>query len=521
MKVPTLSRLASRRRIIVGVVFLLAIGVTLLAWYILQLSLHTAATRAFEEHAAGVERSIQDRMRGYEQVLRGGAGLFAASDSVTRDEWRRYVETSRVRELYPGVRGVHFAYRVTTAELDAHIASVQREGFVDYSVRPPGARDEYYPVVWPVPLDDRTRGVMGFDMYSEPVRRAAMDQARDTGKPIVSGKVTLAGEVAAPVPGFIYYFPIYLRDRPVATVDERRRAIVGFIFCPFRMPDLMEGLLGPERDALRLEIYDGVKPTEAGLMFDVDNERRALRDGSRPAPWATHDMKFGEHSWVVYFEASPAFMASIDRSSSNWLLLVGLILSGVITALIRRLLTSEANALTASVHDGLTGLYNRRFLEASLSREEDRARRNGSTVAIAQFDLDFFKKLNDTYGHAAGDAVLRRVGRVLHGVTRGEDIACRYGGEEFTLILPGASLATAESRAIAISKRIAELKIEFGGKLLPGVTVSGGVAVFPHDGDTLRVVLQRADHALLRAKREGRARILIAAADDPITLQPG
>ena len=521
MKAPALSHFAPRRMIIASVVFLLAIGVTLLAWHVIELSLSTSSARTFEEHTARIERAIQDRMRGYEQVLRGGAGLFAASLDVTRDEWRRYVQTARIREVYPGVRGVHFAARVLPADLAAHVAAVRREGYESYAVRPDGVRDEYYPIVWPEPLDERNKRVMGFDMFSEPVRRAAMESARDTGKPTVSGKVTLAGDAKAPVPGFLYYFPIFVRDQPVGSVEDRRRAILGFIFCPFRMPDLMDGLLGQERDMLALEIYDGVRPSEAGMMFDDDNVRRALRSQDRPAPWMIRELKFGEHSWVAYFEASPAFLASTDHSTPRWLLLAGVLMSVVVTALIWRLLTSEANAVTDSLHDGLTGLYNRRYLEASLNREEDRARRNKTTVAIVQFDLDMFKTLNDNYGHAAGDEVLRRVSEILRAATRGEDIVCRYGGEEFTLILLGASIANAEARAITIGKHIANLKMAVAGQPLPGITVSGGVAIFPDDGDTLQKVLRKADHALLRAKREGRARILIARLDDPQTSQQG
>lgn len=519
MKTPALSNFAPRRLIIAAVVFLLAIGVTLLAWHVIQLSMRASATRAFEEQAARAENAIRERMRSYEQALRGGAGLFAASVTINREEWRRYVAAARIREIFPGVRGLHFAAHVSAAELDAHVAAVRREGFPDYAVRPAGPREEYYPVVWPEPLDERNRRVMGFDMYSEPVRRAAMRLARDSGKPSISGKVVLAGETKDAVPGFLYYFPIYARDRSIATLDDRRRAIIGFIVCPLRMPDLMEGLISSERDVVDVEIYDGPAPSEAGLLHDDDDVRRALRKGERSVPWLQHELRFGGHVWTAYFEATPAFMTSVESSGPRWLLLAGLLMSIITTALIWRLLTSEAMALTASLHDGLTGLYNRRFLEASLKREEDRARRNKSKVAIVQFDLDLFKKLNDTYGHAAGDEVLRCVAEVLRVATRGEDIVCRYGGEEFTLILPGATRSNAESRAVTIGKHIAGLEMSLAGQKLPNITISGGVAVFPDDGPTLPEVLRRADHALLRAKREGRSRILVARPDDPTTAQ--
>ena len=347
-----------------------------------------------------------------------------------------------------------------------------------------------------------------------------MERARDLGRPVVSGKVTLSGDGAAAIPGFVFYIPVYARNQPTDTVEERRRALFGFVFCPFRMQDLMDGLLGQERDVLALEVYDGVTPSAAGLMFDDNNVRQAsVLAPDRKAPWLMQALHFGEHSWTLYFEASPSYLAAMERSAPRWLLLAGLIISVVVTLLIWRLLTSEAVALTASLHDSLTGLYNRRFLEASLKREEFRARRSRAKVSIVQFDLDSFKKLNDDFGHAAGDEVLRCVSEVLRAATRGEDIVCRYGGEEFTLILPGASLAHAEARAIKISRLIGKLKVSSAGQALPRITLSGGVAVYPEDGDTLQEVLRRADHALLRAKREGRARILIARPDDPTTSQ--
>ena len=519
MKSPSISLIAPRRLIISAVVFLLAIGVTLLAWHLMQLSIRNSAARAFEEHASRVEQAVLERMRGYEQVLRGAGGLFAATSSINRDEWRRYVETVRIRDVYPGVRGVHFAPRVTAEQLTAHIVGVQSEGFSGYAVRPEGVREEYYPVGWTEPMDERNRRVLGFDMYSDPVRRAAMQLARDTGKPTVSGKVKLAGEIKDPVPGFIYYYPVFARDQPLRNVEDRRRAIIGFIFCPFRMPDLMEGLIGQERDTLDVEIYDGPKPSEASLMFDDDGIRRALRDGDRPAYWLERELKIGGHAWIVYFEASPTFLASIDSQTPRYLLLVGLVASLVVTLLIWRLLASEAAALAASMHDGLTGLYNRRYLEASLKREEVRSKRARTTIAIVQFDLDHFKKLNDGYGHAAGDEVLRRVSEVLRSDTRGEDIVCRYGGEEFTIIMPGASIENAIARARNLSRKIGELKIGHAGQWLPRITISGGVASFPQDASTLSEVLGRADHALLRAKREGRERVLVAQDDDPTTIQ--
>jgi diguanylate cyclase (GGDEF)-like protein len=502
---------------VAAVVFLLAIGVTLLAWYVTSLSQSNAASRSFEEQAMRVEQLIHDRMRGYEQVLRSGAALFAASVDISRQEWVQYVEGTSVQEIYPGVQGLHFAQRVPEADVARHESQMRRDGVADYAVRPAGVRPEYYPLIWPAPVTERNLRARGFDLFSEPVRREAMERARDTGMPAVSGKVVLTGDEATPVPGFLYLQPIYARGMPVATIDDRRRAIIGFVFCPFRVADLMQGVIGKERDVLDTEVYDGAAATEAGLMYDDDGVAHALDPAMHLAYSWERQVRHGGRTWTIHFDASPDYLRSIDSNAPRWLLFGGLLMSVLVTNLVWQLLTSEAAALAAALHDGLTGLHNRRFLEASLKREEERARRNNSTVAIVQFDLDHFKKLNDAYGHAAGDEVLRCVGEVLRAATRGEDIVCRYGGEEFTLILPGATVENALDRANAIARHIFGLRMKLAGESLPSVSVSGGVAVFPRDGRTLRETLRRADHALLRAKREGRSRILEAQPSDPVS----
>ena len=162
-----------------------------------------------------------------------------------------------------------------------------------------------------------------------------------------------------------------------------------------------------------------------------------------------------------------------------------------------------------SIRDPLTGLFNRRYMEESLEREMRRASRGRHPVGIIMLDLDHFKKFNDSYGHDAGDALLRIVGNTLQRSIRAEDIACRYGGEEFTLILPEASLIDAAQRAESIRESIRNLNIQHRRQQLGGVTVSAGVAIFPDHGPTGDAVLRAADAALYQAKARGRDRVAI------------
>jgi diguanylate cyclase (GGDEF)-like protein len=169
----------------------------------------------------------------------------------------------------------------------------------------------------------------------------------------------------------------------------------------------------------------------------------------------------------------------------------------------------EALRLQA-IRDPLTGLYNRRYMQEFLEREIHRARRRARPLAVILLDLDNFKRYNDTFGHPAGDEALRFVGDILLRSVRGEDLACRYGGEEFSIILPECSLQQAAVRAEEIRTRLKDLHME-RAKEIPGVlTISVGVAGFEETTDKQDLLLKFADDALYRAKRAGRDRVVVA-----------
>jgi diguanylate cyclase (GGDEF)-like protein len=166
-----------------------------------------------------------------------------------------------------------------------------------------------------------------------------------------------------------------------------------------------------------------------------------------------------------------------------------------------------------SICDPLTGLFNRRYMEESLEREFSRASRNKSSVSIVMMDLDNFKRFNDTYGHQAGDALLRAFGDLLKRSSRGQDIACRYGGEEFVLVLTDSNLAGALRRAEILRQQVKQLSVEYAGQLLGAVSISMGVALYPDHGTTMGDVLRASDQALYCAKREGRDRSCVWTAE--------
>jgi diguanylate cyclase (GGDEF)-like protein len=165
-----------------------------------------------------------------------------------------------------------------------------------------------------------------------------------------------------------------------------------------------------------------------------------------------------------------------------------------------------------SIHDPLTGLFNRRYMEESLETEIHRAERKKQPIGVIMLDIDHFKAFNDGFGHAAGDQMLRAIGSLVHSRLRAGDIACRFGGEELVLILPEANLEAAIHRAEDLRSSAKKLEVKHEETPLGQVTVSLGVAVFPSNGLTRDDLLSAADAALYRAKDGGRDRVEAAPA---------
>jgi diguanylate cyclase (GGDEF)-like protein len=168
-----------------------------------------------------------------------------------------------------------------------------------------------------------------------------------------------------------------------------------------------------------------------------------------------------------------------------------------------------------ALRDGLTGMYNRRYLEDALNRELHRAERSGKPVSVVMIDIDHFKHFNDKYGHDAGDFVLSAVARAIMKCIRPSDIACRYAGEELAVVLPEANLESACARAEQLRLTIRNNNLVHLGQTLPAPTASFGVAVYPANGTKPADLLKAADQALYRAKQEGRDRVCAATEEAP------
>jgi diguanylate cyclase (GGDEF)-like protein/PAS domain S-box-containing protein len=217
----------------------------------------------------------------------------------------------------------------------------------------------------------------------------------------------------------------------------------------------------------------------------------------------------GEAFGILHFQATDAAPTLADSELSLKTTFAGQVGLSVANIRLREALHTQ------SIRDALTGLYNRRYLSEMLERETRRAARADHGLGILMLDLDHFKKFNDTYGHDAGDTVLRETAAFLTKSVRAEDFVCRYGGEEFVVVLPMADLKASRARAEHIRTKLRELTVLHQGQSVGILTVSVGVAELPVHGTSPKELLEAADAALYRAKREGRDRVIMAEAPLP------
>lgn len=235
-------------------------------------------------------------------ILRGAAALFDASANVTREDWQRYTEKLQASQLIAGIQGIGFSKLIQPDELQAHTAEIREQGFPDYRVTPELEREIYTSIVYLEPFNERNQRAFGFDMYSEPVRRAAMDQAQDTGNAALSGKVMLVQETDEDIQsGALMYVPVYQQGSALSTINDRRNALIGWSYSPYRMRDLMQGILGDweniDGKAVGIAIYDGLSNASEQLLYS-----NHILDAAPISQIITKTLTFNGHHWTLVFQ---------------------------------------------------------------------------------------------------------------------------------------------------------------------------------------------------------------------------
>ena len=292
----------------------LVAGVIFYLWHFLQEQEQQRLQHEFQNDITEVKTKIAERMSSYGQILKGGRSLFHSSQKVARQKWHDYTSGLDLHKQYPGIQGMGFATHIPQNKLTSHEQEINNRGFENYHVWPPGKRKTYSAIIYLHPFDWRNQRAFGYDMFSEPIRREAMERARDTGLPALTGKVLLVQEThEAPQAGSLLYVAVYQKGMPLNTVHQRRQALTGWVYSPYRMDNLIEGILGQRSDDFHLHIYDQNDSNSENIIYD-----NTASGESEPHSILIHhsvEIELAGRIWLLNFDGLPAYAQTIGIGS--------------------------------------------------------------------------------------------------------------------------------------------------------------------------------------------------------------
>jgi PAS domain S-box-containing protein len=405
--------------------FVLAIALlfTTAATYYVSSTAQTKDRLRFEHDVQTTQAKICDRIEGYISLLWAGSGLFAASGEVTQQEFQAFVRRLGLRDRYPGIQGIGYSAKVPAAAKDAFITQMRQQGLTNFSIRPNYPRSEYHAIIYLEPQDRRNQAAIGYDMFSESVRRAAMERARDTANSAASAKVTLVQELdKQKQAGFVIYVPVYRNGNIPTTQTQRRSQLIGFVYSPFRADDLIRGIFGNEDRLVDFEIYDSNNVSPANLLHVSDNTPNRRY---QPQFRTTHTINLAGRTWSIVFTSRPELELTSETNFAPFVAFVGVAMSLVLFGMTRSL-SQARKAAERSV--------------AALTESEKRFRRlvesNIFGVAFADFQGGI---------HYANDYFLQLVG-----YDREDLLAGRLRWDSLT---PAEFLYLDERAAVELKKR--------------------------------------------------------------------
>lgn len=283
-----------------------------------------------QSNTQSISAKIDDRLLASSLILRSTSGLFSGSGLPDRKTWHHYLQNLQLHKTQPGLQGLGFAIYLKPHELKPHLATVQRDGFAHYAIRPEGTREAYSSILYVEPFEGRNAQAMGYDMYSDPRRREAMARARDSGEVAFTERLTLILEPSGNAQaGILAYFPIYKNGIDPGNTQARRENLLGWAYAPFRMGDFFSALLQSHAEDMRLEVFDSEEADQDKLLFDSHPNQPRIKN--IPETLCVHTM--GGRAWTVRFTPLaefPGYSQGLEKwLSRGGLLLIALLLLGI------------------------------------------------------------------------------------------------------------------------------------------------------------------------------------------------
>ncbi|MBU1568724.1 MAG: CHASE domain-containing protein [Proteobacteria bacterium] len=312
-------------------VLIVSLAVTLAAWNESRTFYTNLLHSEFRAVINQTRNKLDDRIVAYTQVLRSSAALFAAAGpAISREQWRLFIKNQELDRNYPAIPAVAFARSVSHSELDRFIEEMQHSGVADFVIRPPGKREHYVVNSYAEPFIGGNIKALGYDMWQDNDRRITMERAAESGQPMITERTTLRiDEKTNPVPAFIMYLPV-----------RTENAVYGYLLCPFRMPTLMQDLLGQNSDLITLDIFDGTEPIADKLFYQSDNGS----DMDKPRLTERQIFEIGGRNWTLQFTTRTGLETRSDSNRPRLVLAIGLIFSLLLFIMIWSLSRTRARA---------------------------------------------------------------------------------------------------------------------------------------------------------------------------------
>ena len=311
-------------------------------WHVQDARIHAEQAQRFNLAVNDIENSLRERMRAYEMVLRGLAGLFVGSEEVLLADWNRASDQLQLQDFYPGIQAVALARYARATELEGLLGRIIASGRQDFRMYPAGERDEYLITDYIHPLEWRNRRVLGYDMLSEETRREAILAARNIGTPMMTGPLRLKQETEQNAQvGIILYLPLYRSGAPVTTLEERQSAFAGTLHGAFRLTDLVEGVLGSRSRLFQLQLFDAAEP---GAPLLVGRAPVSTDAGFH----RTRSLYMYGRSWQLEVASTPEYEAILSRTGRVFNLATALTAALLFSLLVGGYLYLRERALRSS-----------------------------------------------------------------------------------------------------------------------------------------------------------------------------
>jgi len=507
------SRRLKRRLPLVGAA-VAGLAVSTAAWFYVSAFDERLALKGFNQEATDITQILKNGLDEYSNKVLAIGTLFSATEhDLTRTEFVAFSRT--LFKDQPAILGLSWVPRVTRAGRAAHELAARNDGVLDYHIREVGPnntlvvaaeRDEYLPIYYST-KETPTSKLYGFDLHDGGLRQRTFETARDENRIAASpGFMLRSGE--GDRHGFVAALPIFLRDRPINTLEERRQNIEGYVLGAYQIGQMVDTILKPVTSQLDIFLFDS-NFDKKDMPVYVRSPR--LRD-TPPVPQSYEALTAGQHwasevsisgkRWTIVAPAPEQLI--LNSHNRAWLIFsIGMLLTGIIMAFMGVAARNARRLERLSRTDALTGLANRLFFGERLAIAFAGAGHGAAQFAVHFIDLDGFKDVNDSFGHAQGDLLLKAAVLRLKGLMPKGDVLGRFGGDEFAILQTGASdpncaSALAERIIHAMSTPFVIESNEIN------VTASIGIAMFSRETTTPGAMMIQADLALYRAKNDGR-----------------